>query len=153
MNNTIRGFIALIVLGGMLVLQGCQLIGSGPHRGAPKPAPSLTQVMGEAKTQQLRANLVTVLKADAAWTSSPVTHYGTADTTNQGWFAAVPGTRTECGWETRGHIGAFCTIDGGASIDASDVADWGTYDGHQHCAALVGGMSFVFCRDGYRTTS
>lgn len=30
---------------------------------------------------------------------------------------------------------------------------WGTYDGHQLCYATVGDTSYVYCFDGYKTTT
>lgn len=30
---------------------------------------------------------------------------------------------------------------------------WGTYDGHQLCYAKVGDTSYVYCFDGYKTTT
>jgi len=29
------------------------------------------------------------------------------------------------------------------------LADWGTYDGHAHCLAVVADTSIVFCADGF----
>ena len=34
-----------------------------------------------------------------------------------------------------------------------EIEFWGTVDGHHHCYAVIGETSYVWCRDGYRTSS
>lgn len=42
---------------------------------------------------------------------------------------------------------AFVSTPGGT------LADWGTYDGHTHCIAVVADTSVVYCADGFSESS
>lgn len=138
-----------VLLIALVVLAGCKS-GTESHRGAPARTTS-THGSSSLTLSPSAEALQAQLKAVRQWSSAKAYRYGTPDTHNAGWFANIPATQIDCGYETRGAVGPFCTIENGDYLPSDALVDVGAVDGHKQCASLVGDPSYIFCYDGYRT--